>query len=86
MATMLGNWYARIKGGWKTVGAAGVGAFDYGQDWVPTSVGPISAMKLSAYFACVRLLYADTWPQAGQVRLVFCGGTAISSPPFQASL
>lgn len=56
MATMLGNWYARIKGGWKTVGAAGVGAFDYGQDWVPTSVGPISAMKLSAYFACVRLL------------------------------
>lgn len=56
MATMLGNWYARIKGGWKTVGAAGVGAFDYGQDWVPTDVGPISAMKLSAYFACVRLL------------------------------
>lgn len=56
MATMFGNWYARIKGGWKTVGAAGVGAFDYGQDWVPTEVGPISAMKLSAYFACVRLL------------------------------
>lgn len=56
MATMLGNWYARIKGGWKTVGAAGVGAFDYGQDWIPTEVGPISAMKLSAYFACVRLL------------------------------
>lgn len=56
MATIFGNWYARIKGGWKTVGAAGVGAFDYGQDWVPTEVGPISAMKLSAYFACVRLL------------------------------
>lgn len=56
MATMFGNWYARIKGGWKTVGAAGVGAFDYGQDWIPTEVGPISAMKLSAYFACVRLL------------------------------
>jgi len=53
---MFGNWYARIKGGWKTVGAAGVGAFDYGQDWIPTEVGPISAMKLSAYFACVRLL------------------------------
>jgi HK97 family phage portal protein len=56
MATMFGNWYARIKGGWKTVGAAGVGAFDYGQDWIPTEVGPISALKLSAYFACVRLL------------------------------
>ena len=56
MATMLGNWYARIKGGWKTVGAAGVGAFDYGPDWVPTEVGPINALKLSAYFACVRLL------------------------------
>ena len=56
MAQILGNWYARIKGGWKTVGAAGVGAFDYGQDWIPTEVGPISAMKLSAYFACVRLL------------------------------
>ena len=56
MGTMLGNWYARIRGGWKTVGAGGVGAFDYGQDWIPTAVGPISAMKLSAYFACVRLL------------------------------
>ena len=56
MAQMLGNWYARIKGGWKTVGAAGVGAFDYGNDWVPTEVGPISAMKLSAYYACIRLL------------------------------
>ena len=56
MATIFGNWYARIKGGWKTVGASGVGAFDYGQDWVPTVVGPISALKLSAYFACVRLL------------------------------
>ena len=55
MAIMLGNWYSRIKGGWKTVGAAGVGAFDYGQDWIPTEVGPISAMKLSAYFACIRL-------------------------------
>lgn len=56
MVTMLGNWYSRVKGGWKTVGAAGVGAFDYGDDWVPTAIGPISAMKLSAYFACVRLL------------------------------
>lgn len=56
MAIMLGNWYSRIKGGWKTVGAEGVGAFDYGQDWVPTEVGPINALKLSAYFACIRLL------------------------------
>lgn len=56
MAQILGNWYSRIKGGWKTVGAAGVGAFDYGKDWVPTEVGPISALKLSAYFGCIRLL------------------------------
>lgn len=56
MSTIFGSVYSRIKGGWKTVGAAGVGAFDYGQDWIPTDVGPISAMKLSAYFACVRLL------------------------------
>lgn len=56
MAQLLGNWYSRIKGGWKTVGAAGVGAFDYGQNWIPTEVGPISALKLSAYFACIRLL------------------------------
>lgn len=53
---MLGNLYARIKGGWKTVGAPGVGAFASVGDWVPTEVGPVSAMKLSAYFACVRLL------------------------------
>lgn len=56
MAMIWGNWFSRIKGGWKTVGASGVGAFDSGQDWIPTEVGPISAMKLSAYFACVRLL------------------------------
>lgn len=56
MARMVGSWYARIKGGWRTTGAAGVGAFDSGQDWIPTQVGPISALKLSAYFACVRLL------------------------------
>lgn len=56
MAGYLGNWYARIKGGWKTVGAAGVGAFDAAGDWIPTEVGPISALKLSAYFACIRLL------------------------------
>lgn len=56
MATMLGNWVARIKGGWKTVGAPGVGAFASSEDWIPTDIGPISAMKLSAYYACVRLL------------------------------
>ena len=51
-----GGVWERIKGGWKTVGAPGVGAFDYGGPWVPTEVGPISAIKLSAYFACIRLL------------------------------
>ena len=56
MARILGSVYERIKGGWKTVGAAGVGAFDYGGPWVPTEVGPIQAIKLSAYFACIRLL------------------------------
>ena len=56
MAIILGNWYERIKGGWKTVGAPGTGAFATGEDWIPTEVGPISAIKLSAYFACLRLL------------------------------
>lgn len=56
MAQLLGNVYQRIKGGWKTVNATGVGAFDYGGPWVPTEVGPINAIKLSAYFACIRLL------------------------------
>src|SRR5690625_1950033 len=36
--------------------------------------------------ACVFRLSAETWPQHGQVRLVFCGGTATSHPPLQASL
>lgn len=53
---MFGNWFARIKGGWKTVGASGVGAFASGEDWIPTEIGPLSAMKLSAYFGCNRLL------------------------------
>lgn len=57
MARILGSGiWERIKGGWKTVGAPGVGAFDYGGPWIPTEVGPISAIKLSAYFACIRLL------------------------------
>lgn len=57
MATILGNWYARIKGGWRTVGApGGPGAFDSNTDWSPDAVAASTAMKLSAYFACVRLL------------------------------
>lgn len=56
MATMLGNWYARIKGGWKTVNASGIGAFASSHDWLPQEVGPLNAMKLSAYYACVRLI------------------------------
>lgn len=56
MATILGNWYARIKNGWKTVGVNGLAAFASSDDWIPTDVGPISAMKLSAYFSCIRLL------------------------------
>lgn len=56
MASIFGNWYGRIKGGWKTVGAPGVGAFASDDDWVVTPVGPISALKLSAFNACCRLL------------------------------
>lgn len=56
MAIRLGGWYNRIKGGWKTVGAGGVGAFASNEDWIPTDVGPQNAMRLSAYFACIRLL------------------------------
>lgn len=56
MAIWLGGWYNRIKGGWKTVGASGVGAFASNDDWIPTDVGPQNAMRLSAYFSCIRLL------------------------------
>lgn len=56
MAIMLGGWYNRIKGGWKTFGASGVGAFASNDDWIPTEVGPQNAMRLSAYFSCIRLL------------------------------
>jgi HK97 family phage portal protein len=53
---IFGNVYNRIKGGWKTVGASGVdGAFASDADWIPTAIGPMSAMRLSAYFACCRL-------------------------------
>ena len=34
--------------------------------------------------ACVRWLLAATWPQLGQVRLGFCGGTATSHRPIHA--
>src|SRR5690606_5201829 len=36
--------------------------------------------------ACVWRLSADTWPQAGHVRDVFCGGTTMRCPPAHASL
>lgn len=56
MATILGQWYSRIKGGWKTVGVDGAGAFDSGDVGDGPDVGPMSALKLSAYFACTRLI------------------------------
>ncbi len=37
-------------------------------------------------WSCVCRLSADTWPQHGQVRLVFFGGTATNQPPRHASL
>ena len=55
MATILGQWYSRIKGGWKTVGVPGLAAFDGGDISLPT-VGPIGALRLSAYFASSRLI------------------------------
>ena len=56
--SIVGNWFGRIKGGWRTVGAPGSNFFNAyeDEDWVSTPVGPISAMKLSAYYACDRLL------------------------------
>ncbi len=59
MALILGGLWNRILGGWKTVGAqAGPGAFASrpGDDWRPDVIGVSNAMRLSAYFACVRLL------------------------------
>lgn len=57
MAMILGNLFNRIKGGWKTVGAmTGNGAFASHNDWQPEYIGQSNAMRLSAYFACVRLL------------------------------
>lgn len=53
---IFGNVYERIKGGWKTVGASGVGAFASDEEWTPTAIGPARSMKLSAYFSCTRLL------------------------------
>lgn len=53
---MFGNIYARIKGGWRTVGAPGSHFFGMSQDWAPTVVGSSDAMRLSAYFGCMRLL------------------------------
>lgn len=57
MAFIIGNLFNRIKGGWKTVGAMpGDGAFASHGDWRPEFIGMTNAMRLSAYFACVRLL------------------------------
>lgn len=59
MSLILGGLWNRIVGGWKTVGAqAGPGAFAArpGEDWNPGVIGVSNAMRLSAYFACVRLL------------------------------
>lgn len=57
MAMFLGEWYNRIKGGWKTVNAPGVGAFDLNPGETPLEeVGPINALRLSAYLACIRLI------------------------------
>jgi len=55
MATIIGQWYSRIKGGWKTVGVPGLAAFDGGDVTLP-AVGPIGALRLSAYYACTRLI------------------------------
>lgn len=56
MATILGQWYARIKGGWKTVGVPGLAAYDSGNDLTMPTVGPIGAIRMAAYFACTRLI------------------------------
>lgn len=54
--TIFGDVFNRIKGGWKTLSPnPTTGVFD-AADWVETSIGPVQAMKLSAYFACLRLL------------------------------
>lgn len=52
----FGNVYARIKGGWRTVGAPGSQFFGTSNDWAPSIVGTTDAMRLSAYFGCIRLL------------------------------
>lgn len=54
---MFGNIYARIKGGWRTVGAPGSQFFGMSERaWSPEIVGSSTAMRVSAYYACVRLL------------------------------
>lgn len=53
----FGNLYARIKGGWRTVGAPGSQFFGMSHgEWTPGVVGTTDAMRLSAYFGCQRLL------------------------------
>lgn len=55
---MFGNIYARIKGGWRTVGAPGSQFFGMSERgvWTPDVVGSSKAMRISAYYGCVRLL------------------------------
>lgn len=54
---MFGNIYARIKGGWRTVGAPGSQFFGMSERNAQYEVvGSSTAMKLSAYYGCVRLL------------------------------
>ena len=52
------NLYARIVGGWRTVGAPGSQFFGMSErgETAPQIVGSIEAMKVSAYMGCVRLL------------------------------
>lgn len=57
MANFLTNFYQNIVGGWKTVGAPGIGAFNMRPgDQFGGNVSEVDALKLSAFFACVRLL------------------------------
>lgn len=55
---MFGNLYARIKGGWRTVGAPGSQFFGMSdrRDFETTVIGSSQAMRISAFQGCVRLL------------------------------
>jgi HK97 family phage portal protein len=56
---MASTWqwiYGRVKGGWRTVGAPGSNFFQDGGPSFTPPVGQTQAMKLSAFFSCIRLL------------------------------